>query len=157
MQTKTASGHSPSIAQRLAAAVAPPPQSDPLPHEIEMKRRIDLLKRVRVLKDKARNRLEVQGGDSSKIYVWVHNSEVRRQYFESLDYKVCRDPNVNTRWKREDGTHTCGDLILFEIDKELHEASELESLYRAMEAIEGSQSEFLAFAERNRIPVPEHK
>lgn len=155
MQTKATNGHSPSVAQRLAVA-SEPPSEKPRPEELELQRKVELLKKVRLLKDKARNRLEVTGGDPAKVYVWVHNSDTRRQHFETLEYVVCRDPKVSTRWKREDGTHVCGDLILYEIDRELHDALKLESLYRAVEAIEGSQSDFLAFAERNRVPVLEH-
>jgi hypothetical protein len=143
------------VAQRLAA-VEQPPSEKPRPEETEIQRKLELLKKVRTLKERARHRLGIENGDPAKVYVWVHNSDTRRQHFESLEYRVCRDPKVSTRWKREDGTHVCGDLILYEIDKELHDTLKLESLYRAVEAIEGSRSDFLAFAERNRVPVLEH-
>lgn len=141
----------PSSAQaKVAAAVVAEPKQ---PHEIEMEKKLALLQKVRVNREASRNMRKVTGGNPAKQYVWINIHEQRQQYFQGLGYVMCKDPSVQTSWKRADSTHQCGDLILYEIDKDLHEAYKLDSALRGVESMEGSQEEFLAFAERNRVPV----
>ena len=114
----------------------------------------DLLKRVKILRERAAtSQGEVRNGKLDKVYVWVHKSDQRLVYFEGFGYQICRDPSVQTNWRKEDGTHVWGDAILLEIDKDFHEALKLESQARSVEALEGTRESFIAFAQTNGIPV----
>lgn len=113
---------------------------------------MELLSKVRVIRDKLHFRGAIGGGNSNKVYVWVATDNVTRTTFEGLGYVVCKDPNVTSRWVRQDGTHQRGDLILYEVDKDLYEAIKLEAEMRALEATE-AEDLFISFAQQNRIPA----
>ncbi len=113
----------------------------------------ELLKKVRILRSDASRGLEVKGSDPNKSYTWVNVHPSRRVFFEGQGFTVCRDPKVVTSWRREDGTHIRGDLILYECDKEWKEALTAFDDLSAIEAMEGSQETFLAFAEQNKVPA----
>ena len=141
------------VTPKVAAA---PPQVEERPEEIEQRRKMELLKRVRINREALRQQRWVKG-DPSKNYIWVNIDPVRQTYYQTLEYVLCKDPAVQTAWKQPDGTHRCGDLILYEISKELSEAYQMDASLQALEAQEGSQESFLAFAAKSSIPVHEHK
>jgi hypothetical protein len=99
------------------------------------------------------NKGEVKDGNPNKVYIWVNQKEDRRTFFEGLGYQLCTDPNVKTRWRKEDGTHRRGDLILYEIDRELHEIMQLDSQIRAVEQMASSKDSFLEFATGANVRV----
>lgn len=124
------------------------------PHEIEMERKRALLAKVRVTRDSMlQNMAKIEGGDPNKHYGWVNNSDARITFFQAQGYTICKDPKVKTRFKREDGTHVRGDVILMERPEEEHEAWKYESELRAVEDMENSQASFKTFAARNGVPV----
>ena len=128
----------------LAKAEVP---DKPLPHELEMQRKKELLARVRERRARLLvNKGRVEGGDPKKVYVWINQRDERRTYFEGLGYTLCKDPHVKTQWGREDGTHHRGDLILYEIDRDTHEALKLDSQIRAVEQMASSRESFREFA-----------
>lgn len=120
----------------------------------EQARKEELLKKVRVLRETMHvNRAKVTGGKPDKTYIWVGRDDNMRTYFEGLGYAVCRDTSVKTQWKREDGTHARGDLVLYEVDKELYEALKAESELRGLEQLQSSKSGFQDFAAKSGVPV----
>jgi hypothetical protein len=72
-----------------------------------------------------------------------------------MGYEICKDPDIVTDWKKEDGTHIRGDAILMTISKELKEAWKYDSELRAVADLETSRDSFKAFGDRNGIPVEE--
>ncbi len=132
------------------------------PAEIELRRKRELLAKIKVIRERINNNRGMVTGDPAKTYIWVNRDEHRRNYFEGLGYVMCREkditkPVVKSAWMREDGTHVRGDLILYEIDKDVAEALHMEEAMRALEAIEGPPVEFANFAERHGVPVYEPK
>ncbi len=119
----------------------------------ELEHRALLLKKVKLYKAVASSARKITGGKSDKDYVWVNTHELRRSSFEAMDYVVCTDPSVKSRWKRKDGTHICGDLILYEVNRDWREVLDAHAELSAIEAVEGSREELLAFAARNKIPM----
>ncbi len=114
----------------------------------------DLLKKARTLRERMSHAQgEVKGGRQDRAYIWINRNDSRIQYFEGLGYTICRDPNVRTKWKKEDGEHRWGDVILMEVDKDFKEALEVDSDAKSVEALTGSRQEFIEFAIQNRIPV----
>jgi hypothetical protein len=133
-----------------------PPAPPPSPEQLEMKRKQALLAKVRTLREKLHTNIgDVEGKDPAKHYVWVNINDNRQITFQSLGYEVCRDPNIKSPWKKSDGTYVRGDLILYQIDKDLHEALELDSQLRALESVDGASEGFKAVAEREGVPVYE--
>lgn len=124
------------------------------PHELEMERKKALLAKVKTIRERlAANRGMVDGMKPNKVYVWVNINDNRQIHFQGLGYEVCRDQEVKSHWKQEDGTHKRGDLILYECDKDLHEAIEYDSQIRAVESIEGAKQEFKETAARAGVPT----
>lgn len=78
----------------------------------------------------------VKKGNPAMHYIWVNINENRQVDFKSMGYDLCKDPTVETAWKRPDGTHQRGDLILYEIPKDLHEAIKADEILRAYEAVD---------------------
>ncbi len=121
--------------------------------EAKKKSLLEKLAHVKLLREKLlMNRGEVKGRPD-KMYCWVNVNESRRQWFEGLGWELCKDPSVKTEFKREDGTHVRGDLILYQMDKEIYEVINLDNELRGIEGIQGSKDQFLNFAESNRIPA----
>lgn len=126
------------------------------PHEKEMARKGALLAKVKTLREKlAFNAGMVEGMDPSKVYVWVHQSDNRQIHYQSLGYELCKDTNVKSSWKQLDNTHKRGDLVLYQIDKDLDEAIHLEAQLRGIEGIEGAKEGFKAVAQRENVPIYE--
>lgn len=106
------------------------------PAEVELERKKALLARVRTTREHAlANRGTVTGLPSGKHAVWVNINEHRQIEFSAAGYELCKLPEVKSAWKKADGTHQRGDLILYIIDKELHEALKIDDELRALEAI----------------------
>lgn len=124
------------------------------PHEEELRRKEALLGKVKLIRERlAQNQGWVEGMKPDKVYVWVHMSDNRQIHFQSMGYELCKDPAVQSKWKRADGTHTRGDVILYECDKDLHEAISMEAELRAVEAVEGAKEGFRSVAARAGVPV----
>ena len=132
----------------------PPVPLDKKPHEIERERKLDLLKKVRMLREGGLfNKGAIHAGDPSKEYCWVNIKDDRRVSYEAVGWVLCKDPNVKTNWRQEDGTHKRADLILYEIDKELFEAIQAYNNLRGIEAVEGSEEMFIAALDRDKVPA----
>lgn len=126
------------------------------PHEIELKKKQELLAKVRIVRERLiANRGQIQGHNKSKEYVWVNVADSRQVHFQALGYTKCTDLNIQSPWKREDNSHQRGDLVLYEIDKDLHEAIQLDAELRAVEASEGAREGFKALAQREGVPIYE--
>jgi len=131
----------------------PPIFLDELPHITELKRKKALLEKVRTLREGALFNKGAVEGDPNKQYCWVNTKEDRRVSYEAAGWVITKDPNVKTRWRQEDGTHKRADLILYEMDKELYEATVAYNSLRGIEAVEGSEDMFLAALDRDKVPV----
>lgn len=135
----------------------PPAKS---PHEIEQERKLALIRRVRLTRERGLLARGEVKGDPSKSYVWVNEDPHQQSTYQALGYKKVVDdpkaPKVKSMWgPRSDGTHKRADVILYEIDKELHEAINMESQLQAIEALEGSRNLFRSFADQKGIPTRE--
>lgn len=132
-------------------------EKPPVVDKTNEERKADLeakLRKVRLLREKlVLTRGEVKGGDPAKQYCWVNLHESRRTYYEGMGWVLCKDPKVQSQWKREDGTHQRGDLILYEISRDMKEVIDLDGELRAVEALQSSKDEFLGFAATNRVPA----
>lgn len=133
---------------------APPTPLEKQPHEIEMDRKRALLQKVKSLRQGTLMQMgALQQGNSNKEYCWVNVRDDRRVSFEATGWNLCKDPAVVTRWKQEDGTHRRADLILYEIDRDLYEATMAYNQLRGIESVEGSEEMFIASLDRDRVPV----
>lgn len=122
----------------------------------EQERRMELLRKVRTLRERATlDRGKISGGDLDKDYIWVCNDERSQAEFQGLDYRVCTNPKVESKYKQADNTHRRGDLILYEVDRELREAYHFDSAYRSIEQLEESfmATQFRQFAAGAGVPV----
>ncbi len=131
----------------------PPVPLEEAPHITELRRKKELLQKVRTLREGARAQLGAVQGNPNKVYCWVNTRDDRRVSYEALEWVVCKDPAVKTRWQQDDGTHKRADLILYEIDKELFDAYMAENQLRGIEAVEGSEDMFLAALDRDKVPA----
>lgn len=123
---------------------------------LELERKMELLRRVRTLRERATlDRGKIEGAQPGKDYVWVCIDPRRQAEFQGLDYQVCTDPRVTSKYKQEDGTHRRGDVILYEVSTELREAYALDAAYRSIEQLEESfkATTFRSFATGSGIPV----
>ena len=120
--------------------------------EIERQRRDALIARVRNTRTSlTMNLAKIEGGDSKKDYVWVNKHDDRRAYFEGMQYVICTNPNINTRWRQKDGTIRRGDMILYEVDKDWRQAIRDESAIRALNGITEPRRQFkVAASEMSR-------
>lgn len=140
------------LASEKAASVRPPLDDDQL-EQIEFKKKVDLLRKVRSTRERLYTMGAVTNQDPSKVYVWVANDDETQVRFVSLGYEVCKDPNISTSWKKEDGSHRRGDLILYQIDKDIYDALRTDSAIRAIEVLESPEDQFLQFAEKSGVPA----
>jgi hypothetical protein len=145
-------------------------------HEEELRRKVELLREVREVRGQIllNPAGELRNTDPSRVYVWVNASPQRQVIFKSLRYrptvttvvkKVAKDKDgnatrrwdekvgVDSDWLCEDGFHRRGDLILYDVDKDWHDAIKKDDQIRALELTEGAEKEFEAFAERLGVPV----
>lgn len=123
------------------------------PHEEEQHRRAELLKRVRTNRDAILlNRGKVDGKED-KEYCWVNLNADRQIWYQTQGWEICRDPEVKTRYLRDDGTHVRGDLILYQIDKEYAQALHEYDVARGIEYLEGAEDDFETAAMRDGAPV----
>lgn len=117
-----------------------------------LERKKALLAKVKVARERLLFAGEVNNPNPNKVYIWVNTSSDRQVTFQGMGYTICKDPNITTRWRQEDGTHRRGDLILYEIDRDLDEAIKLDGEMRAVENQDAEQL-FLDFARQNRVPA----
>lgn len=123
------------------------------PHEREIVRKKRLLEKVKIIRDAVLlNRGEVRGKDDM-AYMWVNIREERQIYFKSLGWQLCKDPDVWSNFRRDDGTHSRGDLILYEIDKETAEALQLYDVIRGIEMVDGHSENFMTTLAKAGAPV----
>lgn len=121
-----------------------------LPHQKELIRKQELLAKVRAGYHKTdRSKFgAVLEGDPKMHYAWINNRADVRVNFEGVGYEICRDPKVVTRFKREDGTHVRGDLILMQVDKEVYEMLQWQDDYASIEKLEDPSDRIAAEAAR---------
>lgn len=132
----------------------PPIPLEKPPHELELDRKKALLARVRLLRESAIfQRGSLQSRNPLKEYCWVNIRPDRRVTFEGLGWQLCKDPLVTTSWRQDDNTHVRGDLILYDIDKDLYEAMEAYNVLRGLEASEGVEHSFLSALQREHVPA----
>ncbi len=130
------------------------------PRQVEMQRKRDLLARVRVLREgnlNVSNLLRNQSPDFN--YVWVFNHPDRVAHFEGMAAELVKNQDpVESRFKKDDGTHVRGDTILMRMHKDLADAYNAEREIRADEAISGHKQNMTDWAEMNGVPVmkPRH-
>lgn len=121
------------------------------PHEEELKRKMELLARVRVGREsRAASRGKVQNPKPGKDYIWVNRSESRQLEYQSMGYELCTDPDIITQenFKQPDNTHHRGDLVLYSIDKELREVLHYDDVTRGLEMLETPAQTFATEAEK---------
>lgn len=124
------------------------------PEEAALQHKMQLLANVKVIRERmATVHGEVRGKKDNKVYVWVNIDDNRQIHYQTYGYELCKDEQVQTNWKRPDGTHRRGDLILYHIDKDLYEAITMDGELRAVEAVEGYSTAFKSTAEVNGVPV----
>lgn len=119
--------------------VAQPPQSEVKlePHEIELKKKRELLARVRSTRDTLARQGNITGQNPSKVYIWVNVKEDRQTFFQAWGYMLCADVNVKSPFKQADNSHRRADVVLYEIDRDLYEAIQADNQIRGLEGIEG--------------------
>jgi len=132
--------------------------SGPAPHEIELARRRDLLRKVQVIREGFMRRGELVKGDPQKEYCWVNVREERQIFFKQLgrtpDKVDPAHPHVVAQWPpNAEGNIVRGDVILYEIDKELAEAHQIYSVARGLELTERPGQDFEAAMERLAVPL----
>ncbi len=122
------------------------------PHMEEMSRRSALLAKVKVLRDGLLiNRGKIVG-DPTKEYKWVNINPDRQLYFQGLGWmKVDADCDVTTSYQRDDGTHIRGDLILYQIDKEMAMALHEYDVIMGLERVNGARDGFINEAQKMGI------
>jgi hypothetical protein len=135
------------ISQVIASIEAKTRSGETLePHELEQKRKMELLARVRVMRENSvRDRGKVRKGDPTMSYCWVNQDTRRQVEFKSYGYEICRDPNVETRpeYKQADGTHRRGDQILYQVPKDFKEALDYDDASRGFEMLEAPRQRFI--------------
>jgi hypothetical protein len=141
---------------------APPPQvasKDTRPaHEIEAERRLELLRKVKIIREGFMRRGELLKGDPAKEYCWVNVREERQIFYRQLGWAPVKvnpnAPHVVSSWPpNAEGNIVRGDVILYEIDKELAEAHQIYSVARGLELTERPGQDFEAAMERLAVPL----
>lgn len=118
----------------------------------------ELMAKVKVFRQSIQaNPGQVKNGKPDKVYVWASVDPRRRVAFESLGYTTCKDKDIitNSLWKREDGTHVRGDLILYEISKDRHDVIQFSEQLDAVERVDGAKETFRQLAKAHRIALLE--
>lgn len=120
------------------------------PEERQAAHRLELLARVKTLRENTNMRRgSITNPKQNKIYVWVNINDNRQIEFQGMGYSLCKDPDIKTRWRTASGTHQRGDLLLYEIDKDLHEAIQVDNELRALEGIEAPKDAFQQTVQRH--------
>ncbi len=134
-----------------------PPAREMATRTEEQIARMELLKKVQVMRDKIANRNDSEvTGDPNMSYAWVFDDPREISRYEGMGYTVVNATTgkaAKTRWQTSGGTHKRGDSILMQISKDLREAWEYDSAARAVEQISGAKEQFTQFAAEERIPV----
>jgi hypothetical protein len=129
--------------------VVPTPPAPETPEQ----RRLRLLSKVQQLRDNQMRAGEVIG-DPNKVYRWVNHRDERQLFFQVLGYELCKDTKLKCPVKQQaDGTWHRGDLILYQIDKELQEELDAVRELKSIEALEGSEMSFQQAAARENVPT----
>jgi hypothetical protein len=108
-----------------------------------------LVREVRINREAARIGLGNVTGEPNTQYVWVNRAEQRIISFESMGYVIVgKDDPVTSKFRREDGTHVRGDLILMKLPKDLHEMYKWDSEKQAVSSQQQPKDEFKDWARR---------
>jgi hypothetical protein len=121
----------------------------------EKERKIALLARVRVMKENARSGVAVplKDTDPGYVYLWAFNHPDRIAQLSNKEYElVGKNDKVSSAFKKPDGTHVRGDVILMRCKKETAEAFGLLAELDSIEQL-GSKSDFENFAVQRGIPL----
>lgn len=107
-------------------------------------RRQELLSKARLVREKIDMNRRAVTGREDMHYCWVNRNDHRQVEFQSLGYTMVSavDTEVKTSWRREDGTHQCGDAILYQCPKEWYDALQVDQQIRSLEALDQYQSGF---------------
>lgn len=125
------------------------------PHVEEIKRKREILAKVRAQRDATLfNRGKVEG-DPDKEYRWVNIHPERQLVFQIQGWRMVTadDVDVVTNYKQADGTHRRGDLVLYCIDKEWAEMIHFDAVVQGIERIEGAKSSFETQAQKDGVPT----
>lgn len=129
------------------------------PKEEALKHKMELLQKVRILREGLLlHRGKIDEGDPSKEYCWVNHRDDRQYYFQAAGWVLVTNdtgPNVRTKWRKPDGTHVRGDVILYQIDKEMFEAMQLLSVLEGQDRIAGVKDSFMTTLEKDGVPLYE--
>lgn len=123
--------------------------------QAEKERKMALLARVRVMKENSRSGVTVplKDADPAYVYLWAYNHPDRIAQLNNKDYEIVgKNDKVSSAFKKPDGTHVRGDVILLRCKKETAEAFGLLAELDAIEQL-GSKSDFENFAAQRGIPL----
>jgi|HubBroStandDraft_1064217.scaffolds.fasta_scaffold00148_7 hypothetical protein len=131
-------------------------QENESPLQLEQKRKIALLQQVRVLREGLMlSRGKVEAGDPGFEYHWVNTREERQNYYQAMGWELVNndsDPTVKTKWRKPDGTHVRGDVILYRIPKETFEAMALYNVLDGQDRTGAIEDSFFAKLESSGVP-----
>lgn len=126
------------------------------PNEEILKRKRDLLARVRAMQDYSVNeRGAVKGKNPDFVYCWVYNHPGMIAEYKSREYEIVEASfdACETHFVQKDGTHVRGDTILMRVSKDIHEALELARDLAATEASDGHKEQFEDWGQTYSVPV----
>jgi hypothetical protein len=101
---------------------------------------------------------QLDNRDPAKGYQWERNTNDSIAAARSRGWELVKtgsNAEVETPFRREDGTHVYGDLILMQIPRDEQEILELLPDVEAVERIHGRNQyqQLLAFSQENRVPM----
>lgn len=114
-----------------------------------------LLAKVRELRHTALSKGDFKNKEPGRAYVWVNRDVNRQQHYQAMGYQICRNPDITCPWRTPEGTYVRGDLILYEIDAETHDAIKYISAERAVEGMTAPKQRFFDEAAKHNIPAKE--
>ena len=132
-------------------------ESELSPLEREKARKIELLQQVRVMREGLKlSQGKVTNGDPAFEYCWVNTRDERQHYFQAMGWQLVTNDNgpaVETKWKKTDGTHVRGDVILYQIPKDFFEAMQLLNVLEGQDRAGGIEDAFMAQLQREGVPA----
>lgn len=134
------------------------PQVDPAAESLvdnTAARKRALLEKVRVLSENLVNQMgQVLNGDPDYVYIWVPNYPDTITRYQNMQAEIVgAKDSVKTNFRRSDGTHVRGDVILMRMPKELAEAWNAHRDLKALEAIPGNKQSLMDWAGQQGIPA----
>ena len=142
----------------LQTIAAPPLPKAPIegekPHEIEKRKKNELLSRAKVVFEAMATRhSSLEGLKPSKQYCWVNLKEDRQIFYQGMGWERCIDPDIKSPFKKPDGTFQRADTILYEIDRDFYDALCAYNVIRGIEGIESAETGFIDAMAKDKIPT----